>query len=268
MNKHHLVSPKIILQHDYQSKIKILDQPMEMNHFSEFYSNRLQDLSMMDFQAKLTMVLRVKLKQLRVKLPLVHGKFELNIVIHSPRHLSELPLLDCMKGIMDAINKEIILDDDCIYKCTLDIHQTSIKSKSVKSRSQDLIDIKVSDMTTMNTVVDIKSINTFVVPKKHPLVLNQEEDIFFFMHKEMYHLFIIEELQKDSFKVKPSSKYSVKMNFVGDIASKDLDNIAKCYWPVLIEGNILLEQQITSLELNKRDLVTGKPFIEININCN
>ncbi|MDC3418609.1 hypothetical protein [Aquibacillus salsiterrae] len=266
INSTAIIQNKVIaIEHDKSKIIKIYDQPLEMPHFSEVGSERLQHIDMMDFQGKISMILRTQMMKVGIQTPLKKGQYSINIVVRTPRMLADLPLLETMKSILDGINGEIIFNDADIYHCRIKYVQYRLTPRATKVRPHDLIDITINDLALNQTLVSVRGFNTYIVPKRMPYVLNAEDDVYFYPLHEFYHLHVSDVLQKEGFQIKSPHQCSVKLEFRGGVASKDIDNMAKCYLPILTEGGFLCNQEIISLELSKNNQSNGTGAIIVRV---
>lgn len=256
------------IEHDRSSLIQIHDKPQELPHSSDKTSERLQHIDMMDFQSKISMILRGHLKQSGTNIPLQKGLYGVKIILKTPRPLVELPLLDTMKSILDGIDSELIANDAYIYNCKIDYLHTPLTSRATKTRPHDYLDIEIIDLTLQKVIVKVDGLNTFVVPKRSPYLLYSQDDEYIYPHLELYHIEVVSTLKKDGFQIPAASKYSVKIVFSGAIKSNDLDNMAKCYLPILLEDSNVDTSNIVSLELTKicKQSVNGSSSIHIHCN--
>ena len=257
----------IKLEHDEKSYVKIYDQPIEMPHFSDSKTDRLQHVIMMDFQAKLSMVMRAQAKQNKLSLPLPKSKYGVTIKVTTIRDKKELPILLTAKAIVDAINKEVIDNDADIYSLKVEINPVSARSRRAKSKPTDEIDLEVYDVVSMKSLIRFQGLNTYIVPKSKPVLAGGFDAEYFYPDRELYHTYVQETLNRKGFVVSAADAYSVKLNFTGAVQSKDIDNMAKTYLPILESMPSFKADNILSLELYKEHEDTHAS-VEIYVNCN
>lgn len=259
---------KVILEHDGSGYICINDLPIQLPHQSSSEAKRLQHTDMMDFQGIISMVVRAQMKQKGISLPFKGGRYRLDILITTSRDLNALPLCETMKSIMDGINREVIPNDADIYECTIKYQQRHRLSRHPKGRADDVIDLVIIDLSTGQLLVNIAGLNTYIVPKKSPILLNRHEDELWNLHYEFYYVDVWDALSRDQFRVSNANSYNVRMDFCGLIHLKDLDNMARCYLPLLYETKNIREDNIVMLELYKEVNTSNSDYVKISVTCN
>lgn len=255
----------ILIDHDGSKLIYIHDQPIELPHSSSKKSQRLQHIDMLDFQDRIAMASRIRMKQRGISLPLARGRYRMEISIESSRDLKQLPLCDTMKSIMDGVDEEVIYNDADIYECSITYQALRCKSRQPASRSEDIVSYKIIDLSTGRSVVNVAGLNTYIVPKKVPYLLNRLKDEYIYVHFEGYYSYIWDALKLDKFAAPTANTYNVRMHFKGSIQSKDLDNMARCYLPLLYETKDIREDNIIKLELSKEVGKSNDQCVEIQI---
>jgi len=268
MIKAKIIDESILIEHDGGSHIVIHDQPMEMPHSSSKGTERLQNTSMMDFQGKISMVLRAIANQKNIQLPLPKGVYGVDINITTSRSHKELNLLDSVKAIVDAINREIVFNDAEIYSLKINLYFTSSGSRKRTSIPSDSIDLRVYDHLTQNTILQFNSLTTYIVSKSKPMLFGGFDEENFYPHIELLHHPVGQLIYKDGFKIAAANEYAVKLHFKGAVQSKDLDNMAKTYLPILYGTQVVTPHNIVKLELLKEHESNTTGTIDIRVNCN
>ncbi|WP_026908406.1 hypothetical protein [Paucisalibacillus globulus] len=266
--KARIMDRNVLIEHDGGSHILLHDQPLEMPHTSSKGTNRLQSTSMMDFQGKISMVLRAIASQKGVILPLLKGEYGVEINISTPRPRKELPILESVKAIIDAINNEIVSNDAEIYSLRVNLYSSKPGSRMRESMPYDSIDLRIYDVLTQTTKLQFNGLTTYIVPKSNPILSGGFDDENFYPHIELLHQPMRELLYKDGFEIAASNHYAVKLHFNGAIQSKDLDNMAKTYLPILYGTQIVTPFNIVKLELSKEHVSNSIGYIDIRVNCN
>ena len=259
---------KVLLEHDGARYICIHDIPFQFPHQSLPEAERLQHTDMIDFQDRISMVVRAQMKQVGVVLPFKSSRYRLEISITTSRDLQEIPLCETMKSIMDGINGEVIPNDADIYECTIKYQQQHRLSRHPKGRADDVIDLVIIDLSTGQLLVNIADLNTYIVPKKSAILLNRHEDELWNLHYEFYYVDVWDALNRDQFRLPNANSYNVRMDFCGSIHTKDLDNMARCYLPLLYETKNIREDNIVMLELYKEVNTSNSDYVKISVTCN
>ncbi|MEN1966600.1 hypothetical protein WMZ97_00865 [Lentibacillus sp. N15] len=258
----------VLIEHDQHMYIQLHDQPKELPHASSKSDDRLQDISMMDFQGKISMVLRAHAKQLGIHLPLNNGMYGVEIYITTQRPPNDVPIVQTTKAIVDAINNEVVCDDDEIYRLKINVRRFTSRSRANKSVPLDKVTLSIVDMTMNRTVIGFKELCTFIVPKRNPFLVNGRDEEFFYPHLELYPHYVWQALSKDGFQMSSADECAVRLSFTGAVQSKDLDNMAKCYLPIMFQSQSLEESNVVALELLKVHDPNTKGLIEMHVNCN
>jgi len=263
-----IFNEKIMIEHDMNNYIHIHDQPKEMPHSSNKTLNRLQNITMMDFQAKLSMVLRAIAKHHNINLPLPKREYGIDIKITTKRQIEELPIINTAKAIIDAINKEVINNDAEIFYLKVNIYPIPSKSRNANSKPSDEIDLDIYDLSSNQTIIGFKRLTTYIVTKDSPYLAGGFDDEFFYPHIEMYYYPVRQALLKDGFRISTANSYSVKMCFAGAVQSKDLDNMAKTYLPIMKDIAAFNYSDILEIELYKKHCSHRNASVEIFVDCN
>ncbi|WP_026701727.1 hypothetical protein [Salibacterium aidingense] len=264
--KTYIKKREVDIDHNNSSYICIHDQPKEMPHETDRRANRLQDINMMDFQSKVTMLLRANLKENQQQCPLPKGMYRVEIMVETSRRVDELPLLPVMKSVIDSFDREVVANDYDIYQC--DIQYRYVGAKTGKTNPDDFLTVQCFDMYSDILLVDFQSVNINIEPKVKPHVLNFDEHTYFFPEHDFYYVSIVDALHQNNIQCKASKTYAVDINFSGSIVNKDIDNMAKVYYPILSEGLGVQEDYITTLCLRKCKTIDIQSCIEIDIQCN
>lgn len=225
----------------------------------------LQNVPMMDFQAKVSMLLRMALKDANVVPPLT-GQFKVEISIKTDRPVGEIPLLYVAKSIMDGINKEIIIDDHSIFSCSISYKQRKSKSKTPRTKSPDELEIRLfgCNSSSNTPVISLMPTRIHVVPKAEPLLLNYEIDARLSLQDDFYPIAVSDDLLKDGMRVAGRGPVRLQMSFLGNVLSKDIDNMARMYYPIL-ENLGLLHDDVWQLDLIKQQAVGTKSYVEMEL---
>ncbi|WP_099159031.1 hypothetical protein [Virgibacillus ndiopensis] len=258
----------VLIEHDQHTYIYIHDQPKELPHASSKSDDRLQNINMMDFQSKISMVLRTQAKQQGIHFPIKKGKYGVEITVTTQRPSTEVPIVETAKAIIDAVNKEVVPDDDNIYYLKIRVQRHSSRSRTNKSSPSDKIALSINDLTIKKTVVKLQELCTYIVPKTNPSLVNGCDEEFFYPHLELYPHYVWQALSKDGFQMSRANESSVKLSFTGAVQSKDLDNMVKCYLPIMFQTQSLKPSNVVELELFKVDDPNAKGSIEMHVNCN
>lgn len=256
------INKAVNLNHDGKSFISIQDEPIELPHSSPKTVKKLQDIQMMDFQSKVSALLSLSTANAGLSLPLSTGQYKVEITVQSHRLPAELPLLSVMKSVVDGINKQIIADDQYVYQC--DIQYISSKRKIRPSQPKDFLTVVIYDMNSGQEIAGFRSVNIHVVPKSSPHVYDFDNDVYFYPKEDFYYQSVADGLINDGMRIPDYDAYAVSMKFEGSIKSKDLDNMARVYYPILHELGVK-EERIYSLSLLKQSSIN--PCTEISILC-
>ncbi|MGV3138177.1 hypothetical protein ACEF06_17185 [Brevibacillus agri] len=254
---------QIRLVFDSDSYICIHEEPIELQHDSDEENERHQSVSMMAFQEKVAMLLRAKLKSIGIQPPLSPSQYSVNITVATPRPKKDVPLLSVMKAILDGINVEIIDDDRNIYRCDIQYIQKTVYSKAPQYQSHDSLKIGIYDMasSSLTPIVEVGG-DFYIVPKQTPIMRDGGDRLIIFNSLRYQELAVP---LRQAMKIKPCGHYSVTMIFVGKTYNKDIDNMARTYYPILGELGIS-DEQVHTLHLEKRRDTTMSS-IEIRIDC-
>ncbi|MDM8101346.1 hypothetical protein [Oceanobacillus oncorhynchi] len=214
------------------------------------------------------MVLRAIANQKNLQLPLPKGVYGVDINITTSRSHKEFDLLDSVKAIVDAINREIVFNDAEIYSLKINLYFTNSGSRKRISIPSDSIDLRVYDLLTQNTILQFNSLTTYIVSKRKPMLSGGFDEENFYPHIELLHQPVGRLIYNDGFKVTAANEYVVKMHFKGAIQSKDLDNMAKTYLPILYGTQVVTSHKIVKLELSKEHAPNTTGSIDIRVDCN
>ncbi|GEL78681.1 hypothetical protein [Tenuibacillus multivorans] len=251
------------IQHNGSSFIKILDEPLEMPHSSTYNSLRLQDISMLDFQSRISMVFRAIARDKGVRLPLRGGEYGVEILLKSKRSNDDLSLLETTKAIIDGINSEVIENDAAIFHVKVRKVNKSIKVRA-KNKPSDELDVSIKELNANRSALDFAGLTTHLSLKKSPYLIDGVDAELFYPHIELIHYDISEALRVDGFNI-VTSIGALKMCFEGSVISKDLDNMAKTYTPILNELHNDYTRNIEELELIKIPQSKDKANVSISL---
>ncbi|MEC1778324.1 hypothetical protein [Schinkia azotoformans] len=254
----------IHFKHDGSTSLTIFDEPSEYSHISEKGSKRLQPIEMMEFQSKIASLASIELRNLNIPTPLLKSKYEVEISVASCRNIDELPLLLLMKSIVDGLNKRILSDDADVYKCSINYHPKKQHSRHSRTEPLDWLTLKVIDLNSSRTIIAIHDLNIHLVHKKNPYILEPEDDVLPFWYGDIYLSKLWDALNKQSFTIPSSSSYQVTMKFVGAVGSKDVDNLALFFYPLIELNEYFSLTGIRSITLEK-EYDSYKSHTEIQI---
>jgi len=258
---------KIKIQHDRATQITIFDEPQEQpyEHTERHVMNEvplLQNIPMMDFQAKIAMLFRGPLTVQGISLPL-KGIFEVDIELKSYRGLDELPLLDVMKSVIDGLNNEVVENDQSICACSFEYK--NLMNKPQRTKPLDVLSValfkRIGKQRTLIHAADDVSI--YVVPKKEPLFLDYDNDALwsFDVHDELDSMY--DALHASGMSIAGGGPIKLTMNFEGGVMGKDLDNMARMYFR-LLEKLGLQSRDVHRIDLTKEQ--TDKGCVRISLN--
>ena len=257
----------IQIQHDRVSQITIFDEPLEepYEHMTRKAINGvplLQNIPMMDFQAKIGMLFRGPITLQGIQLPL-KGIFEVEIVLESSRGPDELPLLSVMKSVVDGLNREIVADDHSIYACSIDYKY--LKTKPSLTKPSDVLSVALFERNgKRRTLVHAADdVNIYVVPKKDPLFLDYNNDALWSFDVHDQRDIIFDALRADGMRFAGGGPIKLNMNFEGSVMYKDLDNMARVYFK-LLEKLGLQSRNVHRIDLAK--VQAGKGCTQISLN--
>jgi hypothetical protein len=257
---------KIKIQHDGASQITIFNEPLEepYEHTKRRVINEvplLQNIPMMDFQAKIAMLFRGSLTLKGEQLPL-QGNFEVDIKLETSRSLDELPLLLVMKSVVDGLNA-VVRDDKTICACSIEYKNR--KTKPPLTKSPDVLSVALFKRTgkQRKLVQAADDVPIYVVPKKEPLFLDYENDALwsFYVHDELDSIY--DALRTSGMSIAGGGPIKLTMNFEGGVMDKDLDNMARVYFR-LLEKLGLQSRDVHRIDLAK--VQAGKDCIRITLN--
>lgn len=235
-----LLDKTITVEHDQMRFIRIFDEPIGLPYEHEGKrgvqneSHMLQHIPMMDFQAKITSLLRAVLKDAKIPYPL-KGQFRVEIDVTTSRSISEMPLLLLMKSVVDGINKEIVTDDHCIFSCSIKYNWRARNRRSAVTKSPDVLSVRLFDYNSSSSspVVEFKQVHVHVVPKADPLILDYLRDVRWPLGNYDYQDDVAAALRNDGMQIAVGGPYRLHLLFLGNILSKDVDNMARMYYPIL-----------------------------------
>lgn len=259
---------QVQIQHDGISQITIMDKPLgePYEHKKRRVMNDgvhlLQNIPMMDFQAKIAMLFRGPLTYQGFRLP-VSGVFEVEIELASCRGLDELPLLSVMKSVIDGLNMEIVANDQLIFAST--IEYKNLKVKPSPTKPPDLLSValfeRISNKRRLVHAVD--DVPIYVIPKQEPLFFDYDNDAQWSFDVEDRRDSIADALHADGMRVAAGGPIKLTMNFEGRVKDKDLDNMAKVYFKLL--GKLgLQDRDVYHIHLAKEQAIKGCIRISLN----
>lgn len=256
------------IQHDGVSQITIFDQPLEEPYEHEKRGTKneiplLQNISMMDFQAKIAMLFRGALTHRRLQLPLA-GVFEMEIELESLRGPDKLPLLSVMKSVIDGLNKEIIDDDQSIFACSI-VYKKSRNIRPLPSKPKDRLSAALFERTGKKRMLiqEVNDVSIYVEPKKEPLFLDYDNDALWTFDVDDQRDRIADALHADGMRISGGRPIKLTMNFKGNVLDKDLDNMAKVYFK-LLEKLGLESRNVHRIDLTKEHADKGCTRILLN----
>lgn len=242
--------------HDGSSTIEILGEPhsQSIEYDSTKEEGILQSIQMMDFQAKVAMLLRAELKRMGMLPPLPAERYRVEIDVVSRRPKKELPLIEVMKSVVDGINKEIIGNDRSIYECCI----TNAGPQNVQSRSTQPLDnlsVRIYPLSanTGSPVVSFSDVPIYIVPKEEPLLIDFDNDTRWEPYNWDLQKDVAETLQNDGMQLSGvGGPLQVNMTFIGGkVAGMDIDNMARVYLPILWNLGVN-EEEVNAIHLYKQ----------------
>jgi hypothetical protein len=257
----------ILIQHDKVSQITIFDEPLKepYEHTKRRAVNDvplLQNIPMMDFQAKIAMLFRGPLIRQGIQLP-IKGLFEVDIELKSSRELDELPLLSVMKSVVDGLNNEIVVDDQSLCACS--IEYKNLKTKPSPTKPSDVLSVALFERIgkQRRLIQAADDVHIYVVPKMEPLFLDYDNDALwsFDVHDQRDSIF--DALHADGMSIAGGGPIKLTMNFEGSVKDKDLDNMARVYFK-LLEKLGLRSRDVHRIDLTKEQAVKGCTRISLN----
>jgi hypothetical protein len=258
---------RIKIKHDGLAIIKIYNEPETMPYEFDLSEDvkKLQSIRMMDFQAKISMLLRIDLRRFELGNAQKGSQYKVKIDITSSRMIDEMPLLLVMKSIMDGINKVIILNDRDIVQCDIRFTYKQRNTKTPLSKSPDTLKVKIYDLNIDigGPIASFKADHIYIEPKRNPIMLeasvaNKQSDLLDYQDK------IVTELQKSNLHI-GGGKYHLIIAFSGHVYSKDVDNMARLYYPILQKLG-LQDNQVYRIQLVKKQVEEqGKSNIVIKL---
>lgn len=254
----------ILVEHNQQGAIRIFDEPRGLSYEHavkrgiQNEKHMLQDIQMMDFQAKVSSLLRMSLKDEGETYPLT-GEYRVEVEITSSRNLSELPLLSTLKSVMDGINKQIILDDSSMLSCSIKYSGRAMTPRSGVTKSPDELTVRLFDCQSSSNVpvAEFEDVPVYVVPKAESIKLDWNNDARFTFEEDDYQEAVASALQNEGIQISGGGPHKINLLFRGNVSTKDIDNMARMYYPILehlglhsqdVVEVILAKQQVTPIE--------------------
>jgi Holliday junction resolvase RusA-like endonuclease len=259
---------QVQIQHNGISQITIMDEPLgepydhKKRHVINDNVHLLQNIPMMDFQAKIAMLFRGPLNIQGIPLPL-SGVYEVEIELETCRGLDELPLLSVMKSVVDGLNIGIVANDQSIITSTIECKHLSGKLSPTKP--PELLSVALFERigNKRRLVQAIDHVPIYVVPKQEPLFLDYENDVLWSFDVDDLRDSIADALLADGLSIASGGPIKLTMNFEGRVKDKDLDNMAKAYFK-LLEKIGLQAQDVHHIHLTKEQAT--KDSIRISLN--
>lgn len=260
----------ILVEHNQKEFIRIFDEPRGLSYEHagkrgiKNETHMLQDIQMMDFQAKVSSLLRMCLKDAGVSYPMA-GKYSVEVEISSSRDVNELPLLSVLKSVMDGINKHIICDDSLISSCSIKYSWRSVAPKRGVTKSPDTLTVRLFDCHSASNVpvAEFKDVSVYVVPKSEPIKLDWNNDTRFAFEEDDYQEALSTALKRDGMQISGGRPYKINLLFLGNVSTKDIDNMARMYYPIL-EHLGLHSQDVVQVVLNKQQATqTDRSCVQI-----
>lgn len=263
-------SNTILVEHNQQWFIRIFDEPRGLSYEHEGKrgiqneTHMLQDIQMMDFQAKVTSLLRMSLKDAHAFYPLT-GEYRVEVEIASSRDVCKLPLLQTLKSVMDGINKQIITDDKSICSCSIKYRGRAMTPRSGVTKSPDELTVRLFDCNAQSnvSVAEFQDVPVYVVPKTEPIKLDWNNDTRFSFEEDDYQEVLATALQNDGMQISGGELYKINMLFLGNVSTKDIDNMARMYYPILEHLGLSGQDVIEVILAKQQATATDKSCIQI-----
>lgn len=260
----------ILIEHDRKCYIRIFDEPEGLPYEHEGKRNvhnethMLQDIQMMDFQAKVSSLLRMSLQDAGMSYPLI-GEYNIEIEINSSRGLSEIPLIAVLKSIMDGINRQIVADDKSISSCSLRYQRRAVALRNKVSRSSDDLTVRIFDCNASSSmpVAEFNNVFMHVVPKVEPLKLDADNDTILLFGEYDYQEAIAVSLQKDGMRIIGGRPYRINFLFLCKTLANDIDNMARMYYPVLEHLGLGNHDVVEVVLAKQKSKPKGKSCVQI-----
>ncbi|MEK3884960.1 hypothetical protein [Paenibacillus sp. PL2-23] len=228
----------ILVETDGQSRIIINEAPHGFIHESDNKMLRHQFTNMMVFQEKLSMLFRASLKAAAISLPLPPSKYGVKVHLISSRRIRDLPmavikatkmtspLLNVLKSVIDSLNGQVISNDNQLYSAEIVYDQTP-------KAGLDYLEVELFEVVkrSSKSVARIAT-EVYIVPKEPPIVYDAPDKYMLFSDLQCTQ---IAEPLKSMVNLPKLPSYHIDLQFVGDVETRDIDNMSKTYWPILNE---------------------------------
>src|SRR5690606_29514971 len=132
----------------------------------------------------------------------------------------------------------------------------------------DSIEVREYDHLSQHTILQFTGLTTYIASKRTPMRSGGFVEADFYPHSDSVHHPVRQLIYKDGFKIAAANEYAAKLHFKGAIQSKDLDNMAKTYLPILYGTQVVTPHNIVKLELLKEHESNTTGSIDIRVNCN
>lgn len=260
----------IVVEHNQQYFIRIFDEPRGLSYNHEGKrsvqneTHVLQDIQMMDFQAKVSSLLRMSLKDAGTPYPLT-GEYRIEVEISTSRGVGELPLLLTLKSVMDGVNKQIVVDDSSVSSCSIKYRGQAVSLSSGVTKSPDELTVKLFDCNSSSNVpvAEFEDVPIHVVPKSEPLKLDWNNDTLFTFEEDDYQEVLAAALQNDGMQISGGGPYKINLLFLGNVSTKDIDNMARMYYPILEHLGLHSQDVVEAILAKQQVTTTGQSCIQI-----